>query len=204
MTYSYSRVAGKDPRIIALNRLFVRVKPMYAKYLTDNLGGAWEAGDTRDDNYRSGFRVWERSGENPSQRAYVEFEYWMNTGLRVTGYKGSRAVAHVSGPATQPTPDDMRNPASIMPPSFLKELQDSLGGSYDREKEELASYVKSAEEALAEATKALTQFKKLVANPEKNSEALQEAIQEIAYKGSALEGVARGAQKMLEVIVNKQ
>jgi hypothetical protein len=154
------KVAGKDPRVITLNRSMRKIKTEAIKYLNRALSGLlWSAGDTYDYlSYGSKFTLFGtiEAGGPGVARFSVEFLAAEEGKYSVRVYSTGKGNRSLAGDFTKEVPlDDIKKKPALWLAKAAKDMESHLKGSLDQEKQELLDYaetsVKELTEALADA-----------------------------------------------------
>jgi hypothetical protein len=201
-------VAGKDPRIIAINRLMAKVKPAVAAYLTDKTGIPWTPSSYVDEKSLTFLSYTEHrciaagnrfqwfvsfrfapKGQDPNVQLYE---------MTVTAEKGQRILDSFRKEDVNLT--DIRRPDTIITPAILKALSASFGGDYSKEIDEIKDYLNNL---LVEAQDASTHIKalsKIVASGEMVEAFKSSELFELESAGRSIQSGAQYVKSQLKTI----
>lgn len=209
---SQNHTAGKDPAIIAINRLMARGKTVVAKYLTDQTGAPWDAGDKGfEDSFlsRVTFRFWIRRDPNEEVNpgrwsVKVEFYHDKRTNayrVETSAEKGTRTVAHdrVEGL----TLDDLRRVPNFIRPDFVKAMKLSMSGSYAKEKAEIAEHVAKVAGLVAEIQQKAAKLGTMPVT-EATVGVIAEAVDALRWDCSSVDSQMKYIRELQEVIAKGQ
>lgn len=209
---SLYHTAGKDPAIIAVNRLMARGKAVVAKYLTDQTGATWDASDKGfEDSFlrRVTFRFWVHRDPNEEARGghwYVKIEFYhdKSTGayrVDTSAEKGTRTVAHdrVEGLSL----DDLRRVTNFIRPDFIKTMKLSMSGSYAREKAEIADHVAKVAGLIAEIQQKAAKLDTLPVT-EATVEDIAETVEALRWDCASVDSQVGYIRELREIIAKGQ
>jgi hypothetical protein len=200
--------SAKNPKVSAINRLMVRLKPAIAAYLSEQTGISWQPSKYVDEKHLTMLSYTEHhciaTNDRHIQWVYG-FKFYPGSGddyeMVVTAQKGQRVLDSFRQADISIKEINVR---SIVTSSMLKALKASLEGDYSKETEELKATI---DELVEQAESAATNAKQLAALVKSGDLAkahASEAYKELRYMGPALSSIAQNVQAMLKTIIDGQ